>query len=155
MNFMSLTLAFIGLCLSVFATAQTNKSTPTNTYISCGSKKTTYRLIVSHDAGYKTMQVFKRGRSEPVVDAAAAMLFRRCVESPCQQVPIGIKTIDSSPSYNLSLPWRAMESDNKFTAVLTEQIPNRLGQTISKTYNILCQPGVKNNTLIASTKTNK
>ena len=149
MKFMSVTLLTLAqLCVSiVFADAPA--------YVICGSKQSSHRLVVSSADGYSKMQVYKRGEKKPSADAVAALLFRRCVQGPCQQVPTDIKTIDSSPSYSLSLPWRAMESDDKFTAVLTEQSVGRLGEPVSKTFNLICQPGVKNQELIASTRSNK
>lgn len=147
MKFMKLVvLAMASLC--ALAKAETT------TYVSCGNDSGTYRLVVSSEAGYSTMQVFKYGEKTPSTNATAALQFRRCNQGPCKEEPTGIKSIDSKPSYNLSLPWQAMSSE-RFTAVLTEQTTGRLGEPVRKTFNITCQPGVKIHQLIASTRPNK
>lgn len=127
----------------------------TNTYVTCGDKDGSHRLVVSTDAGYSTMKIYKNGEKDPTINATAALTFRRCMKPPCADSPVGIKTIDSKSRYNLALPWRAMESKDKFTAVLTEKMTDRLGELGSKTFNITCQPGVKKHELIASARSNK
>ncbi|MGE0763521.1 MAG: hypothetical protein AB7N80_09615 [Bdellovibrionales bacterium] len=127
-----------------------------DTYVTCGNKKSPYRLVVLTESGYTTVQIFKRGEKYPSTNATAALSFPRCGQKrSCSQSPTGIKTIDHTPSYHLALPWRAMESQDSFHAVLNEQTKGHLGEPVTRKFNLTCKPGENHQALIASYPTTK
>lgn len=129
-------------------------------YLRCGHEGTSRRLVVIKDGSYGSVRVFKKGEIDPTVNATAAFTFSRCGQGvSCPQSPQAIKTLGSFPSYNLSLPWRAMESGDKFHVTLNEHTKGHLGEPVVKSFSLTCQPGGQESAdeqeLVASVRVSK